>query len=183
MMIQSAVEIMMARCTINHHSIPPPTPPPTNCPCSSLVIQTPYLWRSPWHSWPNKAPSAPGIIKLLDWQDQRDNCHGPRVSVGLQELSLLEGHGGRFDEGLVRPIMRQATQVARTCCLRGIFHGDIKLENFSVSKDTQQVRCQIDWLWVWRSHEKVCLRNIVWYVLFLKADRENALVMQTCIQD
>uniref|UniRef100_A0A8C1XWF8 non-specific serine/threonine protein kinase n=1 Tax=Cyprinus carpio TaxID=7962 RepID=A0A8C1XWF8_CYPCA len=90
----------------------------------------------------NEGPSAPEIIKLLDWQDLRDNyvmvleCPSPCENL----VSFLEGHGGRLDEGLVRHIMRQATQAARTCCRRGVFHGDIKLENFIVSKDTLQVK-------------------------------------------
>ncbi|RXN28659.1 serine threonine- kinase pim-2-like protein [Labeo rohita] len=90
----------------------------------------------------NKGPSAPEIIKLLDWQEQRDSyimvleCPSPCEDL----VSFLEGHGGRLSEGLVRDIMRHATQAARTCCRRGVFHGDIKLENFLVSKDTLQVK-------------------------------------------
>ncbi|KAL1264769.1 hypothetical protein QQF64_005124 [Cirrhinus molitorella] len=90
----------------------------------------------------NKGPTAPGIIKLLDWQDQRDNyvmvleCPSPCENL----CSFLEGNGDRLNEGLVRHIMRQATQAARTCCRRGVFHGDVKLENFIVSKDTLEVK-------------------------------------------
>ncbi|RXN34787.1 serine threonine- kinase pim-2-like protein [Labeo rohita] len=90
----------------------------------------------------NKGPTEPGIIKLLDWQDQRDNyvmvleCPSPCENL----VSFLEGHGCRLSEGLVRHIMRQATQAVRTCCRRGVFHGDIKLENFIVSKNTLQVK-------------------------------------------
>ncbi|XP_051771298.1 serine/threonine-protein kinase pim-2-like [Ctenopharyngodon idella] len=90
----------------------------------------------------NKGPNAPGIIKLLDWQDHWDNyvmvleCPSPCENL----VSFLEGHGGRLDEGLVQHIMRQATQAARICCRRGVYHGDIKLENFIVSKDTLQVK-------------------------------------------
>ncbi|KAI2658264.1 Serine/threonine-protein kinase pim-2 [Labeo rohita] len=90
----------------------------------------------------NKGPTAPGIIKMLDWQDQRDNyvmvleCPSPCENL----VSFLEGHGCRLSEGLVRHIMRQATQAARTCCRRGVFHGDMKLENFIVSKNTLEVK-------------------------------------------
>ncbi|KAL0160045.1 hypothetical protein M9458_043770, partial [Cirrhinus mrigala] len=82
----------------------------------------------------NKGPSAPEIIKLLEWQEQRNSY------IMVLECPLLEGHGGRLSEGLVRRIMQQATQAARTCCRRGVFHGDIKLENFLMSKDTLQVK-------------------------------------------
>ncbi|KAI2651002.1 Serine/threonine-protein kinase pim-3 [Labeo rohita] len=90
----------------------------------------------------NKGPSAPEIIKLLEWQEQWDSyimvleCPSPCEDL----VSLLEGNGGRLSEGLVRDIMQQATQAARTCCRRGVFHGDIKLENFLMSKDTLQVK-------------------------------------------
>ncbi|XP_073684039.1 serine/threonine-protein kinase pim-2-like [Garra rufa] len=90
----------------------------------------------------NKGPTAPGIIKLLDWQDQRDNyvmvleCPSPCENLA----SFLEGHGDRLNEGLVRHIMRQVTQAARTSCRRGVFHGDVKLENFIVSKNTLEVK-------------------------------------------
>ncbi|MGL5566505.1 MAG: protein kinase domain-containing protein [Plesiomonas sp.] len=84
----------------------------------------------------------PGIIKLLDWQDQRDTfvmvleCPSPCQNMA----SFLEGHGDRLDEGLARHIMRQAMQAARTCCRRGVFHGDIKLENFLMNTETRQVK-------------------------------------------
>ncbi|XP_067285691.1 serine/threonine-protein kinase pim-2-like [Pseudorasbora parva] len=90
----------------------------------------------------NKGPNEPGIIKLLDWQDYRDKyvmvleCPSPCENL----VSFLNGNGGRLDEGLVRHIMRQATQAANTCCRRGVFHADIKLENILVNKDTQQVK-------------------------------------------
>ncbi|RXN14767.1 serine threonine- kinase pim-2-like protein [Labeo rohita] len=90
----------------------------------------------------NKGPSVPEIIKLLEWQEQRDSyimvleCPSPCKDL----VSLLEGNGGRLSEGLVRRIMQQATQAARTCCHRGVFHGDVKLENFLMSKDTLQVK-------------------------------------------
>ncbi|KAL1252444.1 hypothetical protein QQF64_017137 [Cirrhinus molitorella] len=89
-----------------------------------------------------QGPSAPGIIKLPDWQDQRDSyimvleCPSPCENL----VRFLEGQGGRVNEGLVRHIMRQATQAARTCCRHRVFHGNIKLENFIVSKDTLQVK-------------------------------------------
>ncbi|KAL0162048.1 hypothetical protein M9458_041444, partial [Cirrhinus mrigala] len=41
---------------------------------------------------------------------------------------FLEGHRGRLSEGLVRHIMRHATQAARTCCRRGVFHGGFHRE-------------------------------------------------------
>ncbi|RXN16704.1 serine threonine- kinase pim-2-like protein [Labeo rohita] len=90
----------------------------------------------------NKGPSAPEIIKLLEWQEQWDSyimvleCPSPCEDL----VSLLEGNGGRLSEGFFFRIMQQATQAACTCCRRGVFHGNIKLENFLMSKDTLQVK-------------------------------------------
>lgn len=45
-----------------------------------------------------------------------------------------------IEEDVARVIMHQAIFAARTCCLRGVFHRDIKLENLLINPDTLQVK-------------------------------------------
>ncbi len=55
-------------------------------------------------------------------------------------FEFAERHGGSIDEGLACVIMRQATQAAYMCCHRGVLHGDIKLENLLINKETHEVK-------------------------------------------
>ncbi|XP_026068484.1 serine/threonine-protein kinase pim-2-like [Carassius auratus] len=90
----------------------------------------------------NKGPSVPQIIQLLDWEDDADHyvmvMERPIPCVDL--FSFVENHGGSLDEGTARNIMRQVTDAAKTCCKRGIFHRDFKLENLLVNEDTMEVK-------------------------------------------
>ncbi|KAL0197196.1 hypothetical protein M9458_005736, partial [Cirrhinus mrigala] len=88
----------------------------------------------------NEGPSIPQIIKLLDWVDDKDHyvmvIERPMPCMDL--FSFVDFHGGRLDEGTARNIMRQAIDAAQTCCKRGVFHRDIKLENLLVKPDTME---------------------------------------------
>ncbi|KTF80226.1 hypothetical protein cypCar_00041623 [Cyprinus carpio] len=90
----------------------------------------------------NKGPSAPQIIQLLDWEDDTDHCvmvmERPIPCMDL--FSFVDHHGGSLDEGMARNIMRQVTDAAKTCCDRGIFHRDLKLENLLMNEDTMEVK-------------------------------------------
>ncbi|RXN36657.1 serine threonine- kinase pim-2-like protein [Labeo rohita] len=90
----------------------------------------------------NEGPSIPQIIKLLDWVDDKDYyvmvIERPMPCMDL--FSFVEFHGGKLDEGTARIIMRQAIDAAQTCCKRGVFHRDIKLENLLVKQDTMEVK-------------------------------------------
>uniref|UniRef100_A0A8C2E6R3 non-specific serine/threonine protein kinase n=1 Tax=Cyprinus carpio TaxID=7962 RepID=A0A8C2E6R3_CYPCA len=90
----------------------------------------------------NKGPSAPQIIQLLDWEDDTDHyvmvMERPIPCMDL--FSFVDHHGGSLDEGMARNIMRQVTDAAKTCCDRGIFHRDLKLENLLVNEDTMEVK-------------------------------------------
>ncbi len=55
-------------------------------------------------------------------------------------FEFAERHRGSIDEGLACVIMRQATQAAYMCCHRGVLHGDIKLENLLINKETHEVK-------------------------------------------
>ncbi|XP_077065311.1 uncharacterized protein pimr108 [Siphateles boraxobius] len=90
----------------------------------------------------NRGPSVPEIIQLLDWQDQHDYYIMvlERPSPCEDLFGFTERHGGSIDEGLACVIMRQATQAAYMCCLRGVLHRDIKLENLLINKKTHKVK-------------------------------------------
>ncbi|XDV39949.1 hypothetical protein PO909_009120 [Leuciscus waleckii] len=90
----------------------------------------------------NRGPRVPEIIQLLDWQDLHDyyimvlECPSPCEDL----FEFAESHGGSIDEGLACVVMRQATQAAYMCCLRGVLHRDIKLENLLINKKTNEVK-------------------------------------------
>ncbi|KAK9951988.1 hypothetical protein ABG768_017856 [Culter alburnus] len=90
----------------------------------------------------NKGPSAPEIIRLLDWQDCPDHfvmvleCPSPCEDL----VQFMRRHGGRLDEEKARQITRQAAQAANMCCLRGVLHRDIKLSNLLINSETSKVK-------------------------------------------
>ncbi|KAL1267185.1 hypothetical protein QQF64_002860 [Cirrhinus molitorella] len=90
----------------------------------------------------NKGPSIPQIIKLLDWEDDADHyvmvIERPVPCMDL--FSFVELHEGNLEEGMARNIIGQAIVAAKTCCERGVFHRDIKLENLLVNQDTMEVK-------------------------------------------
>ncbi|XP_026113544.1 serine/threonine-protein kinase pim-2-like isoform X3 [Carassius auratus] len=90
----------------------------------------------------NNGPSVSQIIKLLDWEDDKDHyvivMERPVPCVDL--FSFLKLCGGSLDEGKARCIMLQVIEAAKTCCDRGVFHHDIKLQNLLVNQDTMEVK-------------------------------------------
>ncbi|XP_048064770.1 serine/threonine-protein kinase pim-1-like [Megalobrama amblycephala] len=90
----------------------------------------------------NKGPSVPEIIRLLDWQDHHDHfvmvleCPSPCEDL----VQFMKRHGGRLNEEKTRQIMRQATQGANMCCLPGVLHRDIKLNNLLINRETSEVK-------------------------------------------
>ncbi|XP_056111809.1 serine/threonine-protein kinase pim-2-like [Rhinichthys klamathensis goyatoka] len=90
----------------------------------------------------NKGPSVPEIIRLLDWQDHPDHfvmvleCPSPCESLA----QFMRRHGGRLDEEKARHIMRQAVHAANVCCLRGVLHRDVKLDNLLINSETSEVK-------------------------------------------
>ncbi|XP_067305986.1 serine/threonine-protein kinase pim-2-like [Pseudorasbora parva] len=89
-----------------------------------------------------KGPGVPQIIKLLDWYETPDEyilvLERPTPCVNMQVFLLQRG--GRIVESVARAVMRQVVTAARICCERGIFHGDIKLENLLINENTLQVK-------------------------------------------
>ncbi|XP_052393900.1 serine/threonine-protein kinase pim-3-like [Carassius gibelio] len=90
----------------------------------------------------NKGPRVQEIIQLLDWQVEPDHyfmvLERPMPCQSLYEY--LKCYEDTIEEDVARVIMHQAIFAARTCCLRGVFHRDIKLENLLINPDTLQVK-------------------------------------------
>ncbi|XP_067220211.1 serine/threonine-protein kinase pim-1-like [Chanodichthys erythropterus] len=89
----------------------------------------------------NKGP-AMDIIKLLDWQDQQDFYIMvlERFSDSMDVSCFVESNGGSIEEKFARFIMWGATLAADECCRRGVYHGDIKLENLLIDFDKLEVK-------------------------------------------
>ncbi|KAK9970194.1 hypothetical protein ABG768_026154 [Culter alburnus] len=89
----------------------------------------------------NKGP-VKDIIKLLDWQDQQDFYIMvlERLSHSMDVSRLVESNGGSIDENFARLIMWGATLAAEACCRRGVYHGDIKLENLLIDLKNLEVK-------------------------------------------
>ncbi|KAK9979916.1 hypothetical protein ABG768_013323 [Culter alburnus] len=89
----------------------------------------------------NKGP-AMDIIKLLDWQDQQDFYIMvlERFSDSMDVSCFVESNGGSINEKFARFIMWGATLAADECCRRGVYHGDIKLENLLIDFDKLEVK-------------------------------------------
>ncbi len=88
------------------------------------------------------ANERPQIIKLLNWEDNKDHyvmvMERPMPSMDLR--SFVKLHGERLDEGTARKVMWQAIEAANVCIIRGVFHRDIKMENLLVNQDTMEVK-------------------------------------------
>lgn len=82
------------------------------------------------------------IIQLLDWEERDSEyimvLENPAPCVDLFEFS--EFNGGAIPEDLAQSIMRQAIQAAIECLKRGVFHRDIKLENFLINTETFDIK-------------------------------------------
>ncbi|KAF4094831.1 hypothetical protein G5714_023909 [Onychostoma macrolepis] len=90
----------------------------------------------------NKGPSVPEIIRLLDWTDHPDHfvmvleCPSPCENL----IEFMRRHGGSLDEEKTQKIMWQAAHAANMCCLRGVFHRDVKLGNLLINRETSEVK-------------------------------------------
>ncbi|XP_056628048.1 serine/threonine-protein kinase pim-2-like [Triplophysa dalaica] len=86
--------------------------------------------------------NAQEIIQLLDWQVfEKNYIMVLERFTPCEDLSrFLYKEGNKIDEGRARVIMWQAAKTAYMCCKRGVFHRDIKLENFLINTDTLQIK-------------------------------------------
>ncbi|KAL1264735.1 hypothetical protein QQF64_005090 [Cirrhinus molitorella] len=90
----------------------------------------------------NKGHRVPEIIRLLDWTDHPDHfvmvleCPSPCENL----VEFVRRHDGSLDENTVRHIMWQAAHAANMCCLRGVLHRDVKLDNLLINRETSEVK-------------------------------------------
>ncbi|NP_001038385.1 Pim proto-oncogene, serine/threonine kinase, related 109 precursor [Danio rerio] len=94
------------------------------------------------HFLANKGPKVKEIIELLDWKVEADHyfmvLERPIPCVSL--FDFQNEHRGIIPEDKLRKIMLQTIIAAQTCCQRGVFHRDIKLENLLINPDTLEVK-------------------------------------------
>ncbi|RXN13110.1 serine threonine- kinase pim-2-like protein [Labeo rohita] len=90
----------------------------------------------------SKGPRVQEIIQLLDWQVGPDYYFMVlERPIPCQSLyDYLRCYKGTIEEDVVRVIMHQVIFAAQTCCLRGVLHRDIKLENLLINPDTLEVK-------------------------------------------
>ncbi|XP_016422307.1 serine/threonine-protein kinase pim-3-like [Sinocyclocheilus rhinocerous] len=90
----------------------------------------------------NMGPRVPQIIKLLDWEDNKDHyimvMKRPMPCIDLKIFVTL--HGESLNEGTARKLIRQVIEAANVCIKHDVFHRDIKMENLLVNQDTMQVK-------------------------------------------
>ncbi|TRZ00714.1 hypothetical protein DNTS_005597, partial [Danionella cerebrum] len=90
----------------------------------------------------NQKPRIPQIAELLDWQADTDGYTMvlERPSLCKTLAGFLEQNGGSVSEQLASVIVRQIAFAASTCLLRGVFHGDINLQNIIINSDTFEIK-------------------------------------------
>ncbi|KAA0705121.1 Serine/threonine-protein kinase pim-3 [Triplophysa tibetana] len=90
----------------------------------------------------NDGDNVPEIVQLLEWQDfEKHYVMVLDIFPHCKNLSdFLLDAGNQITEMTAKSIMRQATKAAYTCYKRGVFHRDIKLENFLINTDTLEIK-------------------------------------------
>ncbi|TRY76020.1 hypothetical protein DNTS_010917, partial [Danionella cerebrum] len=90
----------------------------------------------------NVEPRIPQVVELLDWHQDGDQytmvLERPPFCQTL--AGFLEHKGGSVTEQLGSVIMRQIAFAASSCCLRGVFHGDINLQNIIMNRETHEIK-------------------------------------------
>ncbi|KAL0163334.1 hypothetical protein M9458_042730, partial [Cirrhinus mrigala] len=90
----------------------------------------------------NRGPRVEEIIQLLDWQvDPHYYLMVLERPMPCQSLyDYWKCNKGAIKEDTARTIMHQTVFAARICCLRGVLHRDIKLENLLINPETLEVK-------------------------------------------
>ncbi|TRY55680.1 hypothetical protein DNTS_016524, partial [Danionella cerebrum] len=90
----------------------------------------------------NVEPRIPQVVELLDWhQDAEQYTMVLERPPFCQTLAgFLDNKGGSVNEQLGSVIMRQIAFAASSCCLRGVFHGDINLQNLIMNRETREIK-------------------------------------------
>ncbi|XP_043114428.1 serine/threonine-protein kinase pim-2-like [Puntigrus tetrazona] len=85
---------------------------------------------------PDHAEPLPKEIASPSWRIKVEECQRSSGcwSGGTTLTTSSWRHGGSLDEEKARQIMWQATNAAHMCCLRKVFHRDVKLENLLINR-------------------------------------------------
>ncbi|XP_056105720.1 serine/threonine-protein kinase pim-3-like [Rhinichthys klamathensis goyatoka] len=90
----------------------------------------------------NQPPISPYIVHMLDWFEEEDEyiliLEYPQPCKDLQRFVVRNAL--RMNESQARDLMYQAVLGAKHCFDRGVFHRDIKLNNFLINTTTNQVK-------------------------------------------
>nr|XP_055029288.1 uncharacterized protein LOC129418360 [Misgurnus anguillicaudatus] len=88
-----------------------------------------------------KPKKSPHIVEMLDWFTEDDEhilvLEYPDPCVTLTKFIR---DNGCLSEELARDFMRQAILGAKDCFRRGVYHGDIKLDNILINTDTMKLK-------------------------------------------
>uniref|UniRef100_A0A8C2D6M6 non-specific serine/threonine protein kinase n=1 Tax=Cyprinus carpio TaxID=7962 RepID=A0A8C2D6M6_CYPCA len=89
-----------------------------------------------------RPPLSPYIVHMLEWFEEDDRfiliLEYPQPCKDL--LKFMVNNMQRVNESQTRRLMYQAVLGAKHCLDRGIFHRDIKLNNFLINTKTNQVK-------------------------------------------
>ncbi|XP_021324349.3 uncharacterized protein pimr113 [Danio rerio] len=94
------------------------------------------------HYLATKGPRVKQIAELLDWKVEAERyiIVVERLIPSMNLREFLIDNKEDTPEDLVRKIMFNVTIAAHTCCQRGVFHSDIKLENLLINPETFEVK-------------------------------------------
>ncbi|XP_016369143.1 serine/threonine-protein kinase pim-2-like [Sinocyclocheilus rhinocerous] len=89
-----------------------------------------------------RPPLSPYIVHMLEWFEEEDRfiliLEYPQPCKDL--LKFMVNNMQLLDESQTRRLMHQAVLGAKHCLDRGVFHRDIKLNNFLINTKTNQVK-------------------------------------------
>ncbi|XP_016363078.1 serine/threonine-protein kinase pim-2-like [Sinocyclocheilus anshuiensis] len=89
-----------------------------------------------------RPPLSPYIVHMLEWFEEDDRyiliLEYPQPCKDL--LKFMVNNMQLLDESQTRSLMYQAVLGAKHCLDRGVFHRDIKLNNFLINTKTNQVK-------------------------------------------
>ncbi|XP_073718123.1 uncharacterized protein [Misgurnus anguillicaudatus] len=89
-----------------------------------------------------KPEKSPCIVEMLDWFEEEDRriivLEFPEPCISL--FDFVEMNEEDLSEVQARHFMRQAVVAVMHCIDRGVYHADIKLENFLVKTDTMELK-------------------------------------------
>ncbi|KAI7807997.1 putative serine/threonine-protein kinase pim-1-like [Triplophysa rosa] len=93
------------------------------------------------HKLATTGEHVPVIIELLDWMDNYGYIYIilERPSPCEDVLSFVDRHGG-ITENMAKVILRQAIEASEICFKRGVYHRDLKLDNFLINPNTMEVK-------------------------------------------